>query len=110
METGKRVKLTTEEILTIINRPFTAEPNVKSNIFEYFEAVGDWGAFQNFIFTALIEISNIEGLPNNFSIEYIKYKEGVGIRIEYKNAGDKSKKINNILQRLERETVQIIDP
>lgn len=78
---------------------------IVANIFEYFEAVGDWGKWHNAILEALTEINSIEGLPDNFSVDYIKYKEGVGIRIEYENAGSKASHINDILKKLEQKTL-----
>lgn len=77
-----------------------------ANIFEYFEAIGDWGKWHNVILESLTEINSIEGLPDNFSIDYIKYKEGVGIRIEYENAGIKTSHINAILRKLEEKTLK----
>lgn len=71
-----------------------------ADIFGYFEAI-DWGKWHNVIFEALTEISNIEGLPDNFTIDYIKYKEGVGIRVEYENAGQVKRQIDAILKKLE---------
>ena len=80
------------------------------NIFGYFEAVPAdgrqwWGCYYDSIKTALTEISQIQGLPDDFTIDYIKFKEGVGIRIEYENAGSKASFINEILRDLERKTV-----
>lgn len=71
-----------------------------ADIFGYFEAI-DWGEWHNAIFEALTEISNIEGLPDNFTVDYIKYKEGVGIRVEYENAGQAKRQIDAILKKLE---------
>jgi hypothetical protein len=80
------------------------------NIFGYFEAVPTdgrqwWGCYYDSIKTALTKISQIQGLPDDFIIDYIKFKEGVGIRIEYENAGGKASFINEILRDLEKKTV-----
>ena len=93
-------------ILTVIMKGGGELPNV----FEYFEAVPAdgrqwWGCYYDSIKTALTEISQIQGLPDDFSIEYIKFKEGVGIRIEYENAGSKASTVNEILRDLENKTV-----
>lgn len=85
------------------------------NIFECFENVPAnisaqdwWGENYENIKTALTEISQIQGLPNDFSVVYIKYKEGVGIRVEYENAGSKVNQVNEILRGLENQT-NVID-
>ena len=81
-----------------------------SDIFSYFEDVPDrewWGEYYDSIKKALTEISQIQGLPDDFEVTYIKQKEGVGIRIEYENAGDKGNHIGEILNRLEHETREI---
>ena len=80
------------------------------NIFGYFEDVPVdgrqwWGCYYDSIKTALTEISQIQGLPDNFTIDYIKFKEGVGIRIEYENVGNKASFVNEILRDLEIKTV-----
>jgi len=85
-----------------------------SDIFSYFEDVPAnvtvqewWGEYHDSIKKALTEISQIQGLPDDFSVDYIKQKEGVGIRIEYENARDKNMQVREILTRLENETVYI---
>lgn len=85
------------------------------NIFGCFENVPAnisardwWGEDYENIKTALTEISQIQGLPNDFSVVYIKYKEGVGIRVEYENAGSKVNQVNEILRGLENQT-NVID-
>lgn len=77
-----------------------------ADIFGYFESVKDWGEWNNAIFETLIEVSNIEGLPDNFSIDYIKYKEGVGIRVEYENAGQVKSQIDAILLKIEHPRLE----
>lgn len=83
--------------------------NENDNIFGYFEDVPNprelWGCYYDSIKTALIEISQIKGLPDDFNIDYIKFKDGVGIRIEYENAGSKVNQVNDILRRLENKTI-----
>jgi hypothetical protein len=80
------------------------------NIFGYFENVPKdgrqwWGCYYDSIKTALTAISQIQGLPDDFSIDYIKFKDGVGIRVEYENAGSKASLVNDILRDLESITV-----
>lgn len=85
-----------------------------SDIFSYFEDVPAnvtvrewWAEYYDSTKKALTEISQIQGLPDDFEVTYIKQKDGVGIKIEYENARDKDGQVREILTRLENETAYI---
>ena len=69
---------------------------------------GGWGEYDAPLRRALEEIEQLPGLPADFIIDYIKEKEGVGLRIEYENAGACEKAVCEIGNRLENETWAIM--
>lgn len=72
--------------------------------FDVIETNGGWEEFDEPVRRALTEIEQIPGLPDDFAIPYIKLKEGVGIRIEFDNAGGCTNAVWDIVNRVEAET------
>ena len=69
---------------------------------------GGWEEYDEPLRRALEEIEQLPGLPADFIIDYIKEKEGVGLRLEFENAGPCNQAVCAIRNRVEDETRPIM--